>query len=232
MRDNRLPYLDGNTLPAISTRVAIVDDHLTLVEALRVMIQAQRDMTVVAVGGTCAACLELVQRTAPRVLLIDACLPDGDGIALAPEIRERSSETNIRVLASLSDEETLLRAMQAGVCGFVSESRDLAEVLRAIRQAASGEIAIPTGLLLGLLNRTPRDRRAANRRRDTLTPLDRDILSLLARGKSVDDIAAALTITPQAARAGIHNLLQRLDMGSRLQAVTYALKYGLIEPPI
>ena len=225
-------YLDGDTLPLIQIRVAIVDDHLVLVEALRMVIETQKDMTVVATGGTCADCLELAQRTAPQVLLLDVRLPDGDGIEIVPGIKQRSPETNILVLTSLSDEETLLRAMQAGVSGFVSKSRDLAEVLRAVRQAASGEIAIPTRLLLGLLNRTPRDKRAANRERDTLTPREGQILTLLAQGKSVDDIAAALTIAPLTVRTHIRNLLQRLGMRSRLQAVTYALKHGLIEPPM
>jgi two-component system nitrate/nitrite response regulator NarL len=220
--------LNGNS-PACRAQVAIVDDHQVLVDALRMAIQAQKDLDVAGTGSTCAECLELVQRTVPQVLLLEVRLPDGDGIDLVPAIKTCSPETNILILTSLSDEETLLRAMQSGVSGFVSKSHNLSEVMQAIRQAAAGEIAIPTGLLLMLLSCTPRDRRAVARGRDTLTPREREILTLLANGQTVDNIAQALIIAPLMVRTHIRNLLKKMGMGSRLQAVTYALKHGLID---
>jgi two-component system, NarL family, nitrate/nitrite response regulator NarL len=229
----REPALQRNeSAPVSPVLVAIVDDHQVLVDALRMVIQTQKDLAVTGTGGSCAECLELVHRNAPQVLLLDVRLPDGDGIELVPTIKMHSPETNILILTSLSDEETLMRAMQVGVSGFVSKSRNLSEVLQAIRQAAAGEIAIPTGLLLGLLNRTPRDNRAIARGRDTLTPREREILILLARGKKNEEIAAALTIAPLTVRTHIRNMLKKLGMTSRLQAVTYALKYGLIVVPV
>jgi len=220
------------TQPTSPVQVAIIDDQLVLVDALRMAIQAQKDLAVAGTGGTCLECLELVQRTVPQVLLLDVRLPDGDGIELIPAVKAYSPETNILILTALTEEETLLRAMQAGAAGFVSKNRSLSEVLQSIRQAAAGEITLPTGLLLGLLNRTPRDKRAFARGRDTLTAREREILTLLARGKTVDEIAEALTISPLTVRTHIRNLLKKLGMGSRLQAVTYALKHGLIDTPV
>jgi len=210
-------------------RVAIVDDHKVLVDALMLIIQTNQDMTVVATGGNCRECIELVQRTRPQVLLLDVMLPDGNGIDLVASLKDISPETNVLILTSLNDETTLMRAMQTGASGFASKGRNLAEVLQSIRKTAAGEIAIPTGLLLGLLNRTPRDENAKTRSQDTITQREREILTLLARGKSVDEIAALLTISPLTVRTHIRNLLQKMGVKSRLQAVTCALKSGLIE---
>ncbi len=246
---------DANRLEEASgpIRVAIVDDHLVLVDALHMIIESQPDMTVVESGGCCAECLDLVQRTLPQVLLLDVILPDGDGISLAPKIKAIHPDTNILILTSLADQATLLRAMQAGVSGFVSKSRNLLEVLQAIRQAAAGEIAIPTSLLVGLLSQAPRAnprngnsrnespdysgskgniRSAASQNQVTLTARELEILNLLARGSSIDEIACQLSIAPLTARTHIRNLLQKLGAHSRLQAVTYALSCGLIQPPV
>lgn len=210
-------------------RVAMVDDHLVLVDALRMIVQTQKDMVVVETGGTCAECLELVARCKPQVLLLDVRLPDGDGIDLVPAIKSISPDTNILVLTSLSDEPTLQRAMQAGVSGFASKSRNLVEVLQSIRKAAAGEMAIPTGLLLGLLNRTPHVPCAAPA--EPLTAREREILRLLSIGKSNEEISTSLCIAPWTVRTHVRNLLQKLGVHSRLQAVSYALHCGLIEPP-
>jgi DNA-binding NarL/FixJ family response regulator len=219
----------ANPPPAEPIRVAIVDDHLVLVDALQMIVQTQKDMVVVETGGTCAECLRLVARCKPQVLLLDVRLPDGDGIDLVPAIKSISPDTNVLVLTSLSDEPTLMRAMQAGVSGFASKSRNLVEVLQSIRKTAAGEIAIPPGLLLGLLNRTPRVTCADLA--DSLTAREREILCLLAQGKSNEEIAACLIIAPLTVRTHIRNLLQKLGVHSRLQAVSFAMHCGLIEPP-
>ena len=212
-------------------RVAIVDDHTVLVDALSLIVQSQIDMQVVGAAGSCAECLKLVRENPPQVLLLDVMLPDGDGIQLVETIKRISPGTNVLILSSSADEATLMRAMQAGVCGFVSKNRNLLEVLRAIRVAAAGEIAVPPGLLLGLLNRASPERAAAGRERDTLTRREREVLTLLARGKSGAEIATELCIAPMTVRTHIRNLLQKLGARSRLEAVSCALRRGLIEPP-
>jgi len=152
---------------------------------------------------------------------------------LVPEIRQMCPNTHILVLTSLSDEKTLTQAVEAGVNGFASKERPLSEVIAAIRQAAEGEIAMPTSLLFGLLGRTARTRaRPVTPTRDPLTPREREILTLLAGGRSGPDIAAALNISPQTVRTHIRNLMDRLGVHSRLEAVSYALSRGLIEPPV
>ncbi len=221
---------------AVSRRVTvgIVDDHQVLVEAMKQVIQGEADLQVVGEAGTCAGCLSLVQQARPDVLVLDVNLPDGDGLSLVPRINLLSSETAILILTTFSDEATLLRAIDLGVSGFVSKNRHLSEVLAAIRQVASGEIAIPASLLLGLLGRKPKDpgRDLDVEQSEPLTARELEILSCLAEGKSGTEIAARLTISPLTVRTHIRNLMEKLGVHSRLEAVTYALHHGLIDSPI
>ena len=215
--------------------VAIVDDHQMLVEALKSVIQGEADLQVVGEANTCADCLSLAQRIRPAVLLLDVNLPDGDGLSLVPRINQASPETAILILTSFADEATLLRAIDLGVSGFVSKNRHLSEVLSAIRQVAAGEIAIPTSLLLGLLGRKPVAHGRDLDLRGQLEPLtgrEREILACLAQGKSGPEIAAQLNIAPLTVRTHIRNLMEKLGVHSRLEAVTFALHHGLIDSPL
>lgn len=225
---------EGRAAPRPIT-VAIVDDHQVLVEALKSVIQSEADLQVVGEANTCADGLNLVQRQRPAVLLLDVNLPDGDGLSLVPRINQAAPQTAVLILTSFSDEATLLRAIDLGVSGFVSKNRHLSEVLGAIRQVAAGEIAIPTSLLLGLLGRKPKGRgRDLDLRQEyePLTGREREILTCLAQGKSGPEIAAQLNIAPLTVRTHIRNLMEKLGVHSRLEAVTFALHHGLIDSPL
>jgi DNA-binding NarL/FixJ family response regulator len=224
---------DGQA-PSRTISIILVDDHQLLTDALTAILQSELDLQVVDVADTCAAARDKLSRTCPDVLLLDISLPDGDGLSLVPEFNRLCPGTYILVLTSFSDEKTLTRAIETGVNGFVSKERPLSEVITAIRQAAEGEIVMPTSLLLGLLGRMPRTRAepAAQSSHEFLTPREREILAYLARGMSGAQIAAALSISLQTVRTHIRNLLEKLGAHSRLEAVSYALRHGLIEPPL
>jgi len=214
--------------------IGIVDDHQVLVEALRMVIQNEPDLRVTGEAGTCAGCLELVKRTRPDILLLDVALPDGNGLSLVPQINQISPETHILVLTSLSDEATLLQAVDLGVSGFVSKNRRLSEVLGAIRQAAAGEIAISVSLLLGLLGHksNPPSRPQVKGEGEALTLRERQILTCLAQGKSGAEIAGELNIAPLTVRTHIRNIFEKFGVHSRLEAVSYALRQGMIDSPL
>ncbi len=214
--------------------VALVDDHHILTDALALAIGKESDLRVAGVADSCAASHELFSQICPDVVLLDVALADGDGLSLVPELRELCPQIYILVLTSFADEKTLLRAIESGVNGFVSKSRPLTELLIGIRQAAEGEIVMPTSLLLGLLARTPRTQThpLAEQNQDQLTPREAEILMLLAQGKSGSAIAAELKIAPRTVRTHLRTLLDKLGVHSRLEAVTYALRHGLIRPPL
>ena len=226
--------MNGGPAQSNTIAVMLVDDHQVLTDALATILRSEPDLRVTGVAGTCAATRELLSRACPDVLLLDVSLPDGDGLSLVPEANRMCPHTHILVLTSLSDEGTLMRAIETGVNGFVAKNRPLSEVITAIREAAEGEIVMPASLLLGVLARTSRPRAGSPTQagREPLTAREREILVYLARGKSGPDIAVGLNIAPLTVRTHIRNLMEKLGVHSRLEAVSYALRHGLIESPL
>ena len=216
------------------TTVAIVEDHRVFVDSLGIIIRQEPEFAFLGSAGTLTAARELIREKTPHVLLLDVGLPDGNGLDLVDYIKKVSPQTQIIVLTSLSDEATLMRAISCGVSGFISKSSPLTELLSAIRDAAQGEIVLPTSLLVGLLMRMPRDRAAAYREEkgwERLTVREQEILEKLAMGKSGNDIANELHIALLTVRTHIRNILSKLGVHSRLEAVAFGLKEGLIKPP-
>lgn len=214
--------------------VAMIEDHQILVDSLGIMLRYESDIDFKGAAGTLQDGRFLVKECQPDVLLLDVGLPDGTGLDLIPDVKEMSPETNIVVLTSLSDETTLMRVVDSGINGFVSKNSQLTELLSTIRKAAEGEIVMPTSLLMGLLLRMPRDKAASYRDEkgwERLTLREQEILDLLAKGKSGDEIANKLHIAPLTVRTHIRNLMSKMGVHSRLEAVSYGLKHGIIDPP-
>ena len=226
-----------NTTPTQlkTTRVLIADDHEVLAAALAMIIDREPQLQFVGAAGTIAACLSMAKQTCPDVILLDVNFPDGDGLTAVPDIMRVCPEVHILVLTSLADEKTLLRAIDTGVSGFVAKNRPLAEMLAAIRQAADGEITMPSSLLLGLVARVSRARPATASQDGggaaMLTKREREVLKYVARGQSAPEIAEALDIKTLTVRTHIRNLMGKLGVHSRLEAVMLALRLGLIDSP-
>lgn len=215
--------------------IAIIEDHQLFVDALESIFQIDAECTFVGSAGTIADGLELVWRTRPDVLLVDIGLPDGDGLSLIPAAKETSPDTQVLVLTCASDEKTLLRAVDLGASGYVAKSSPLCDLLSAIRQAAQGEIVFPSSLLVGILKRLNRRNEGSSRSDEfweKLTPREQEILERMAKGASATDIAEELNIAPLTVRTHIRNLIAKLGVHSRLEAVTFALRHGLIETPL
>lgn len=216
-------------------KVAIIEDHQVLVDALGLLLEREIDLDFIGSANSFARGRQLIRESAPDVILLDLHLPDGNGLDLIPEIRSRIPDTQIVVLTSMSDEQTVIRALDKGVSGFIPKGCSLDELMAAIRKAASGEIVVPSSLLAGLLMRLPRDKAAAYRDEqgwERLTPREQEVLGCLAKGRSGDEIALELSIAPLTVRTHIRNLMAKLGVHSRLEAVTYGLQHGLISPPV
>ncbi len=214
--------------------VSMIEDHQILVDSLSLMLRYEEDIDFLGSASSIAEGLTLVKETTPDVLLLDVGLPDGNGLDLIPEVNTNSPDTSIVVLTSLSDEATLMRVIDSGISGFVSKNSELSELMETIRKAADGEIVMPTSLLVGLLMRLPRDKAAAYQDEngwERLTLREQEVLELLATGKSGTEIAEELHIAPLTVRTHIRNLMSKLGVHSRLEAVTFGMKKGLIEPP-
>lgn len=215
--------------------VAIIEDHQILVDSLGLMLRYEQDMEFLGAASSLSDGRILVENCTPDVLLLDVGLPDGNGLDMIPQVNTASPDTNIIVLTSLSDEATLMRVVDSGISGFVSKDSQLSDLLETIRKAADGEIVMPTSLLMGLLMRLPRDKAAAykdERGWERLTIREQEILELLAKGKSGNEIAEELHIAPLTVRTHIRNMMSKMGVHSRLEAVAFGLKNGIIDPPV
>lgn len=216
-------------------RVAIIEDHQILVDSLGLMLRYEQDMEFLGAASSLSDGQILVENCSPDVLLLDVGLPDGNGLDMIPQVNTASPDTHIIVLTSLSDEATLMRVVDSGISGFVSKDSQLSDLLETIRKAADGEIVMPTSLLMGLLMRLPRDKAAAykdERGWERLTIREQEILELLAKGKSGNEIAEELHIAPLTVRTHIRNMMSKMGVHSRLEAVAFGLKNGIIDPPV
>lgn len=215
--------------------VAIIEDHQILVDSLGLMLRYEQDMEFLGAASSLSDGQILVENCSPDVLLLDVGLPDGNGLDMIPRVNTASPDTHIIVLTSLSDEATLMRVVDSGISGFVSKDSQLSDLLETIRKAADGEIVMPTSLLMGLLMRLPRDKAAAykdERGWERLTIREQEILELLAKGKSGNEIAEELHIAPLTVRTHIRNMMSKMGVHSRLEAVAFGLKNGIIDPPV
>jgi len=212
--------------------VAIVEDHQILVDAIELMLRMKGEFKFVGSAPNLAAGYEMVRRTMPDILLLDINLPDGNGYELVPRVIEASLATRVVVLTSYTDEDTLLRAIDIGVSGFLPKSASLSDFFDTLHKVADGEIVMPPNLLIGLLRRVPRDRSVMHKE-DTmwerLTPREYEILVCLAAGKSGSTIAEELNIAPLTVRTHVRNLMSKLGVHSRLEAVAFGVKHGLID---
>ena len=208
-----------------STTVLIVDDHDVLAESLALALEAEPDLTVVGRAGTLAEARRLLPRTRPDVLLLDVRLPDGDGVAAIPELLDAVPGVKVVVLTASTADHVLISAIEAGACGYLSKTDGLSAVVGAVQAAANDEAVISSEMLARLL---PRMRRGASAGATTLTEREREVLQLVARGLQNTAIADELHVSVHTVRNHIANLSAKLGAHSKLEALSLAIRTGLI----
>jgi DNA-binding NarL/FixJ family response regulator len=210
---------------ATATRVVIVDDHDVLASGLAHVMAGHQDLECVGVATTLEEGRRLVDEHTPDVLLLDQRLPDGDGVAAIPEFLVNHPELRIVVLTGNATDSVLVRAIEGGAAGFVVKNRSLGEVLSAVRAAASGEAVISSELLVRLL---PRLTGEAGTRHEALTEREREVLELLADGLTNVAIAERLVVSVHTVRNHVANLSSKLGAHSKLEALSIAVREGLL----
>lgn len=206
-------------------RVLIVDDHEVLASSLAKTLDIEPDLLSVGVAGSLKQAAELIRTTAPDVILLDHRLPDGDGVAAIGRLRELRPSMAVIVLTASPSEHLMVAAVEAGVSGFLSKTRSLAEVTSAVRSAAVGEAVISPEMLARLLPRLGGTGRAGAA---TLTEREREILGLIAQGLSNAAIAERLVVSVNTVRNHVANLLAKLGARSKLEALSIAIRDGLL----
>jgi DNA-binding NarL/FixJ family response regulator len=205
------------------TRLAIVDGHTLTRYGLRELIAQQQDIEVVAESRSAADARAEVARARPDVVTVDVALPDGNGLLLAREFRDRDAGLGIVLLTSHEEDDVLFRALETGVSAFVAKSAPVEEVLAAIRHAAVAASSFTAaGLAVALA------RRRAVQDRITLSSREREVLRLLSDGMSTPAIAMTMFISLSTAKTYVGRLYEKLGVTNRAQALMTAVQLDLI----
>ena len=220
------PVAPGRDLPI---RVFVVDDHEVVRLGLQVFLEATADVEPVghAAGGQAALAQldSLAARGAlPDIVLMDLVMPGLDGTTSTALIKKTYPDVAVVVLTSFGETHRVHAALEAGATGFVLKDADVDEIVRAIRAAHRGQAHLDpavTGVLTRLL--VARDRGTAD-----LTARERDVLILVARGRSNRQIGQTLSIGERTVQTHLSNILAKLELSSRTQAALWAVREGLV----
>jgi DNA-binding NarL/FixJ family response regulator len=234
------PRVEGTTHDATDERsddritIVIADDHRSYGEALEIALDREDDLVVLDVVDGGADAIRSTTERHPDVVLMDLRMPHVDGIEATRRIREEDGQAAIIILTGDEDELSLARAIEAGARGSVSKAAPIADVVRAVRHAHRGEpLHRPNEVheaLRALRTRTDRDR-DLERRVERLTPRELQILDLIARGVASDTIATDLGVSRHTLRTHVQNILTKLAVHSKTEAVVAAIRTGKITPP-
>lgn len=215
-----------------AVRVLIADEHSLFLEAMRVALESEPTLEVVAEAHDGLQAAAEAERVQPDVAVVDANLPNGDGIRATRLIREVAPGCRVLVLSNEEDLRVVVAALQAGASGFLTRGAPLEDFLGATTTIHRGHAYLPQrilGDLLSWLLRRREEQGEALRRAARLTRREREVLSILADGGNNDAIAQALVISPQTARTHIQNVLSKLGVHSRLEAAAFVRRNDLSE---
>jgi DNA-binding NarL/FixJ family response regulator len=213
-------------------KVFVVDDFTVVAEALRTRLSAEPDLEVVGTATSVAAAEAAIERLAPDVVIVDVVLGDGDGLELAARLRQRRPELRVVVVTCHDDVDTAARAVRAGASALVPKDGAVADLTTAIRGALREESYLPPRLLTGVLNALQHEASAQSKDAELiarLTPRERDVLSCMVMGLDRAGVARELVLSVDTVRTHAQSMFLKLNVHSRLEAVSAALRAGL--PP-
>jgi len=208
-------------------RVLLVDDHAVVREGLRAYLELQEDLAVVGEAGDGEEALAAAEALRPDVILMDLVMPRLDGVGAMRELRRRLPDVRVIVLTSYADDDRLLPAIQAGAAGYLFKNVQPAELSRAIHAAHAGEAVLDPAVGARLVAALATPARTAA---DPLTPREREVLALLARGLPNKRIARELGVAEKTVKTHVGHVLAKLGVSDRTQAALYAVREGLVEP--
>jgi DNA-binding NarL/FixJ family response regulator len=213
-------------------RVLLVDDHQLLTDSLARLLQAEPDMDVVGVAATVAEAKQLA-RERMDVVLMDYRLPDGTGAEATRAIKARWPSARVVMLTAVQDDETVLESIQAGADGYLTKDRAVEDVVATVRSARAGETLLPRSVIIGIAQRvaSARDRMPERAPIEPLTARELEVLRALAEGMATPEICEKLFISRNTLRTHVQNIMMKLHVHSKLEAVTVGLRHRIIDPP-
>jgi len=213
--------------------VVVADDQAAVREGLVLLLGTLPGITVVGQAEDGAAAAETVAATGPQVVLMDLNMPRLDGVEATRRIRADHPHTQVVVLTTYSDDESIIGALQAGALGYLTKDATRAEIGRAVLAAAAGQAVLDPAVQQRLLlaaARAPAPQPDQDHDPDELTPRESDVLRLIAEGKSNREIARALYVSEATVKTHVNRIFAKTGSRDRTQAMRYAYTHGYAHP--
>jgi DNA-binding NarL/FixJ family response regulator len=210
-------------------RVVLADDQAVVREGLVTLLGLLPGIDVVGAAADGDEAVRLVAERRPDVLLVDLKMPNRDGVSTTAVVRAQYPGTEVVVLTTYADDDSLLAALRAGARGFLTKDADAESIAQALRSAAAGLSIVDADLQERLVANVGA-RRPAERPDDGLTPREVDVLQLIAAGLSNGEIARQLVVSEATVKTHVNHLFAKLGLRDRAQAVSYAYRTGLVQP--
>jgi NarL family two-component system response regulator LiaR len=209
-------------------KILIVDDHPVVRHGLRVLLGTDPELEVVGEAGSGSAALRLFDRLSPDVVLMDLVMPEPDGVETTRCILAQDPAARVLVLTSFGADRKLFPALDAGALGFLLKDSTAEQLVRAIRQVARGQSSLSPAIAKRLVREVSRDPDDGHANAP-LTERETEVLRSVAHGHSNEEIAKELCISPATVRTHVSNILAKLNLARRTQAMLYAFKHGIAE---
>jgi DNA-binding NarL/FixJ family response regulator len=206
-------------------RIVIADDHGVVRSGLKLLLDRQSDIEVVAEAEDGIEALETVLAEKPDVVILDVAMPRMTGLQATHEIKKQAPDTQVLILSMHDDERYLYEALRAGASGYVLKSAAGEDLLDAVRAAARGEPFLTPSAQQTLI----RDFLARGEQPE-LTPREQEVVKLIAEAHTNKEIASILHLSEKTVESHRANVLQKLGMRDRVELVRYAIRHGLVEP--
>jgi DNA-binding NarL/FixJ family response regulator len=216
-----------------AVRVLLVDDDDLMRAGLKAVLSSDGRVEVVGEAANGREAIERVRALEPDVVLMDVRMPDLDGIAATKEIVAVSPDAKVVILTTFEDDDYIFGALSAGASGFLLKRTGPEELLAAIQTVAAGDSLLSpsvTRTVIDRMARQPPPDVGSSRLLDQLTPREREVLELLARGRSNTEIAGELVIEESTVKTHVKRILMKLRLRDRIQAVIFAYESGVTRP--
>lgn len=210
----------------MSARILLVDDHALVRQGLRSLLERE-GFLVVGEAADGLEALELCRALAPDIVVMDISMPSQNGLNAAREIKRTCPDSKVILLTQHSEDMYIADALEAGVSGYVLKSQASSDLLHALRQVSGGQVYISPGISGAVLSAY---RSRIDKKNDVLTLRERQVLQLIAEGKSTRDVASLLFISVKTAETHRSRLMQKLDIHETAGLVRYAIRRGLVQP--
>lgn len=210
---------------ADAIRVLLVDDHQVVRRGLRTFLEVQEDIAVVGEAADGAAGVALAEELRPDVVLLDVKMPVLDGVDALRRLRELDNPARVLIVTSFTEQRTVVPALRAGAAGYVYKDIDPDALAGAIRSVHAGHILLQPEVAGALLSQE--ESNSGQGRGGSLTDREREVLGLIADGRSNREIARALVLSEKTVKTHVSNILMKLDLADRTQAALWAVRHGV-----